>query len=369
MNRAHSGTARRRGPIPKREAVLGVAQWILLLPKIPTSPAYARVKIWRRLQAIGAVMIKNSVYVLPNREECVESFQWISRELAEVGGQASLCEGLFFDGVSDDEIERLFTEARNADYAELADEARKVAKQLRPRAGVGSLASLEAQISKLRKRLDEIIAIDFCHASGREATEGLVVALMNRLAAARSPSDRSSASLSPIEKPRGRTWVTRTGVHVDRIACAWLIRRFIDPEAKLKFVPAKGYAPQGGELRFDMYDAEFTHVGDRCTFEVLLERMSLDEAALRAIADIVHDIDLRDEKYGREETAGVRSRITGVCVLIGTIRRALLRGAPCSILCTPFFPYAVEVRRESQAHESLANDFIRCRNRDHPGGS
>ena len=286
------------------------------MPKIPSSPAYTRVKIWRRLQVLGAVMIKNSVYVLPNWEECVESFQWIAKELAEVGGQASLCEGSFFDGATDDEIVRLFIEARNADYAELAEEVRKLAKDLRPKRGVEeTLASLEARVGRLRKRLDEIVAIDFCHASGRESAEGLVISLVERLAAVRSPSASKSEPIAKMAKPQKRTWVTRTGVHVDRIASAWLIRRFIDPDATLKFVPPKGYVPESGELRFDMYDAEFTHDGDRCTFEVLLERMGIDDAALRAIGEIVHDIDLRDDKFGREETAGVRSSITGLCVV------------------------------------------------------
>jgi hypothetical protein len=109
--------------------------------------------------------------------------------------------------------------------------------------------------------------------------------------------------------------VTRTGVHVDRIASSWLIQRFIDPEARFKFVPAKGYAPKGGELRFDMFEAEFTHVGDRCTFEVLVERMGLRDPALAAIGEIIHDLDLRDDKFSREETAGVRSTIDGICTV------------------------------------------------------
>jgi hypothetical protein len=286
------------------------------MPKIPASPAYARVKVWRKLQALGAVMVKNSVYVLPNRDDCIESFQWLAQELGDLGGQASLCEGLFFDGVTDYEIERLFVEARDAEYAELADEARKLAQQLRPRRKVvDALPSFETQVAKLQKRLDEIVATDFCHASGREAAEGLVVSLVERLAAVRSPKHPRGSPLAALPRPQKRTWVTRTGVHIDRIASGWLIRRFIDTEATLKFVPAKGYVPESGELRFDMYDAEFTHHGDCCTFEVLLERMALGDPALRAIAEIVHDIDLRDEKYGREETAGVRSAITGLCVV------------------------------------------------------
>jgi hypothetical protein len=285
------------------------------MPKIPTSPAYARVKIWRRLQAIGAVMIKNSVYVLPNREECVEAFQWLTKELGELGGQASLCEGTFFDGVTDEEIERSFSEARDADYAELAEEARNVAKLFKPRRSANdNVAALETQVTKLRKRLDEVVAIDFFRAAGRESAEGLVISLTARLNAVRSPPSPKRGGSEATARPRNRTWVTRTGVHVDRIASAWLIRRFIDPEATFKFVAPKGYAPEAGELRFDMYEAEYTHDGDRCSFEVLLERLGVDDAALRPIAEIVHDIDLRDEKFGREETAGVRSGITGICV-------------------------------------------------------
>ena len=110
----------------------------------------------------------------------------------------------------------------------------------------------------------------------------------------------------------GRTWVTREGVHVDRIASAWLIRRFIDPDARFKFVPARGYVPRRGELRFDMFDAEYTHEGERCTFETLLARFGLRDRALAAIGAIVHDIDCKDERFGRPETAGVASLIRGI---------------------------------------------------------
>ena len=111
---------------------------------------------------------------------------------------------------------------------------------------------------------------------------------------------------------RGRTWVTRTGIHIDRMASAWLIRRFIDPSATFKFVPGKGYRPERGELRFDMFEAEFTHEGDKCTFEVLLDRCGLKDAALRAIGEIIHDIDLKDGKFGRTEVAGIRTLMEGI---------------------------------------------------------
>ncbi len=289
------------------------ARWILLLPSIPPADTSLRVKVWRQLQKVGAIALKNAVYVLPNRDDCVESFQWIARELSEVGGQSSLLEGHFFDGVSDEEIERRFIEARNADFKEVATEARALVKALQGKQLSGEkIDSLAARAEKLRQRFDEVGAIDFCHASGRESAEGLLTAVERAVSELRGGA--AAESLRPIARPVGATWVTRTGVHIDRVASAWLIRRFIDPKGTFKFVPPKGYVPEPGDLRFDMYDAEFTHVGDRCTFEVLLARMGLDDdSGLRAIAEIVHDIDLKDEKYARPETPGIQSAVTGIC--------------------------------------------------------
>lgn len=110
----------------------------------------------------------------------------------------------------------------------------------------------------------------------------------------------------------GRTWVTRQGVHVDRIASAWLIRRFIDKKARFKFVPTRGYKPRTGEVRFDMFEAEYTHVGDECSFQTLLRRFALRDRALRAIGEVVHDIDCKDDRFNRPETAGTAALIDGL---------------------------------------------------------
>jgi len=108
--------------------------------------------------------------------------------------------------------------------------------------------------------------------------------------------------------------VTRQNIHVDRIACSWLIRRFIDPEARFRFVPGKTYEPRDGELRFDMFDAEFTHEGDKCSFEVLLDRFGLRDPGLRVIAAIVHDIDLKDGKYRRPDADGVSRVLSAIAM-------------------------------------------------------
>jgi hypothetical protein len=126
------------------------------------------------------------------------------------------------------------------------------------------------------------------------------------------PRRTPEASTAPSAPPRGATWVTRQGVFIDRIASAWLIRRFIDPEARFRFVPAKGYKKRPDELRFDMYQGEFTHVGDRCTFETLLAHFHLDDSALTALGEIVHDIDCKDEKFGRAEAVGIQAVMRGI---------------------------------------------------------
>jgi hypothetical protein len=286
---------------------------MLLIHQIPPRPAYLRVKVGRHLQRIGAVAIKNSVYALPRNDETQEDFQWVLREVVKGGGDASIVEARFIDGLSDEQVLALFQSAREADYREVADQARQIAASLPKRGPPPENRRIEVanQIARLRQRLSELDAIDFFGAPGREIGEGLVSGMEARM----KPSVQSSESAKSAlrrEEYRGRTWVTRTGIKVDRMASAWLIRKFIDPQARFKFVPAKGYEPQKGELRFDMFEAEFTHEGDLCTFEVLLDRFGLGEPALRAIAEIVHDVDVKDAKYGREEAAGVGQVVAGI---------------------------------------------------------
>jgi hypothetical protein len=159
--------------------------------------------------------------------------------------------------------------------------------------------------------------------------------------ASESISDQRICATSFNRAPIGRTWVTRQGVHVDRIASTWLIRRFIDEKTAFKFVPAKGYI-QAGELRFDMFDAEFTHIGDRCTFEVLILAADLNDPALQAIAEIVHDIDLKDEKFSLEQTAGIAQLISGVCISHKDDFARIERGAA---LFDDLYAYFHKVRR------------------------
>jgi hypothetical protein len=296
-------------------------EWLLLIHQIPPKPGYLRVKIWRRLQRLGAVALKNSVYVLPKNAEAMEDFQWVRREIEAGGAEASICEATFLEGISNPQVELLFRAARDADYGEMA---RELTRALRTRGVDGE--QRRRRVERLRKRFDEVTAIDFFAAPGREAAEGLLVKAETTLLGEKKEESMETTKATEQSRPHARTWVTRSGIHVDRIASGWLIRRFIDPDGTFKFVPAKGYRTQPGELRFDMFEAEFTHEGDRCTFEVLLQRFGLDDRALQPIAEIVHDLDFKDDKFGREETPGIAQVLAGLYAAEEDDARRLAQG-------------------------------------------
>ena len=272
--------------------------WLLMIHQIPPKPDYFRVKIGRRLQRVGAVAVKSSVYALPDGDQTLEDFQWIRKEIVDGGGDATICRASLVDGLTDDQLRDAFREARNAEYAGIAAAA----------------GELPQEVSRLRKRFASVSAIDYFSAPGRAEAHA---AIERAEAAAASPESAvpALAAVGARNEPatyRGRTWVTRKGIFVDRMASAWLIRRFIDPDARFRFVDPDSHRATPGELRFDMFEGEFTHAGDRCTFETLLDRFSLDDPALRVIAELVHDIDLRDDKFAREEAAGLEVALTGI---------------------------------------------------------
>jgi hypothetical protein len=302
--------------------------WLLLIHQIPPRPAYLRTKVGRRLAQLGAVAVKNSVYVLPASAQALEDFQWIRREVVEGGGDGVVVEARFLEGLTDHEVEGLFRRARDADYGEVADELRALGRTIKRRKKIdhGLRVETGAALERARRRLAELAGIDFVAASGREVTDGRLREIERRLSPRGGGAARDVAPLDPAQH-RGRTWVTRKGIHVDRMASAWLIRRFIDPEARFRFVPGKTHEPVDGELRFDMSDAEFTHEGDRCSFEVLIERFGLAEAGLVPIAEIVHDIDLKDGKYGRADTEGVARVIAAIALGADSDEERLARGS------------------------------------------
>lgn len=279
-------------------------EWIALLHQLPTKPPYLRVKIWRRLQAIGAVAIKNAVHVLPKTPEHEATLQELLNEIVAGGGEAILIEARLLAGMNDADIQALFDGARDADYEEITQSARRLL-ETGPASG--------NEIARLQKRMNEVLALDYFGAQRRQDAE-VALAELDRQRYEHPDISRTEPLAQHPPDLKSKVWVTRSGVHVDRIACAWLIRRFVDPEAVFKFVDARSYLPGPDELRFDMAEAEFTHEEDRCSFETIMLRAGLsDDPALAAIGEIIHDLDIADGKFNRPETAGLGAILSGVC--------------------------------------------------------
>ena len=286
-------------------------EWLVLIHQIPPKPDYFRVKVRRRLQRIGAVALKNSVYVLPRRAETREDFEWLVREIRAEGGEATLCRGALLAGTSDEEVGPCSNPSGHPTTPRSREDARALAGRRPIRRGewTGCVAGWRrpsGSTSSTRR-------------AGRRRTAA------GRVASPATDGRRGSGGRRADR--RGATWVTRTGVKVDRISSAWLIRRFIDPAARFKFVPAKGYQPEPGELRFDMYQGEFTHEGDRCTFETLLARFGLGEPAPSGARRDRSRRGLKDEKFGRPEAPGIASLIDGLVVAYPDDAERLERGA------------------------------------------
>jgi hypothetical protein len=278
-------------------------RWLLLLHQIPPKPAYFRAKVSRRLAQVGALPVKNSAYLLPDSGDALEDLEWICQEITQQGGAAWLFRAETLAGMSSDQIEDSFRQLHAPEYEELIQQARELLQQEQPASGEALML-----YRKLSRRGEELKRIDFFDCTLRGDLEELMSEIEKKFYTA----GRGEARATVV--PSGRLWVTRKGVKVDRIGSAWLIRRFIDPEAAFRFVDPDNYAHTEGEIRFDMFEGEFTHEGDLCTFEVLLSANNLrSNAALVAVAEIVHDIDLKDERYQRAETAGLARMVHGLC--------------------------------------------------------
>jgi hypothetical protein len=263
--------------------------WLLLVFSLPSKNGSVRVDIWRKLKRFGALALPTSGYLLPNTTDNLERFEWLSAEVRKHKGQASVVQVQSFDDLPDERLVHLFTRERNKDYERLLRELK--AKRT------------ERQLSAVRRRLLEISAIDFFDSPLKRKVESALAALSGG-ATGRKGKNMKASQYST------RTWITRHRPGIDRCASAWLIQRFIDPKARFTF--GKSPEQQPDAIAFDMYgDAGFGHRGDHCTFETLCAEFSLRDPRLKDIAEIVHDADLHDEKFGRPEGAAIDRVLKG----------------------------------------------------------
>jgi len=300
-----------------------MAAWLLLIVSLPPHPSSLRVRAWRKLRALGAVALKNSVYLLPFTPENYEQFQWLTQEVQKDGGEATLLKVDRIENMKPADVIQLFQEARNRDYRQLGERYRRLLRGLERKAPGAGRAQREEELARLARELERLREIDFFEAPGYDEVKRLRETIEMRL---RPPSVSAASGpgyLSPDEL-KGRRWVTRPRPHVDRIASAWLIKRFIDPEAQFIFTPPEEFPPDA--IPFDALGADFGHQGEDCTFETLLKRFGLRDRRLAQLAEIVHEVDLRDQKFHREEARGIDLAIRAILAAVKDDDQVLAHG-------------------------------------------
>jgi hypothetical protein len=311
------------------------ATWLLLVHHLPSRPTRLRVRVWRQLQRLGAVAVKNSVYVLPCTDKTREDFTWLQQEIEAGGGEAIVFQSGAVAGTTDREIIAAFHRERDAAYARLANGlaglARRMARRRRGQPSSREREDFEREVGRMQTEFNVIEETDYFKAPRRAEAVAALGRCRGLLRAAPGRRDSSAPraggekGAKEAAKYQGRLWVTRPRPHIDRCASAWLIQRFIDRRPRFAFA-AEGIAPRGG-IPYDTSGAEFSHRGEDCTYETLMKQFCLDrDGALRAIGEIVHDVDLKDGKFGRPEAAGVNAVIRGLAERIRNDRE-LLRAA------------------------------------------
>jgi hypothetical protein len=275
-------------------------EWMAFSYSLPAkSGSSTRVTLWRQLRRLGAISPAGSLYLLPASEETVEVFQWMSGEVRQAGGNALVLRVSRFEGLSDEQVTELFNAARRAEYAELDEQAAKLEQGISADTGPRARDKTLEALARLRRRREEIARVDYFGCPTGQA----LAARLARIEAALSFGEEAPRAVAPAsrEQYRASRWVTRPRPHVDRLACAWLIRRFINPQAQIRYAATA----EPDEVAFDMAEGHFGHQGNLCTFETMLLAFGLADPALRSLAEIVHEIDLRDGRYLRPETAGI----------------------------------------------------------------
>jgi len=261
------------------------------------------------------VPLKSSAYLLPDSPDRYEQFQWLAQEIQRDGGDATLLRVDRIENMQEPDVVRQFQEARNHDYAALAERYRKLFKGRGPR--------LTEELARLAREMARITEIDFFEAPGRREVERAREAVEERIASGRG---RPAGTAPPLDLAalKGRRWVTRPRPHVDRIASAWLIKRFVDPAAEFVFAPPDQIPADA--IPFDMAGVEFGHHGEDCTFETLLRRTGLRDRKLAVLAEIVHEADIKDQKFAREEARGIDLALRALLSAIKDDYEALAQG-------------------------------------------
>lgn len=289
--------------------------WLILLYSLPASHAAERLSLWRQLKRLGAVSLKTSAYILPQRPEHEEALQWLAQKIRQDGGEASLLKSAQVETLSTQSVKDLFQDARRTDYEEILTAAAALKGPRKNRAA----GRLDAKVQKLRRQYLAVRRIDFFACPAAEQVRAALDELLPKTARA---ARKAPARAADYQK---RVWQTRPRPELDRMASAWLIRRFIDPKATFAFGAER--LPRRGTVTFDMVDADFGHEGDDCTFETLVRRFSLKKPGLAVIAEIIHAADIEDGRFPRAEGLGLLAVLRGWAALGVPDEEILRRGS------------------------------------------
>jgi len=301
-------------------------RWLVLLTTLPPTPTRHRVGVWRKLQRMGAVRLRGSAWVLPETAETTELFQWLLQEIESFRGEATLLHVDRIGNLTVEQVAALFHKARGLDYQAAAQGCREILAQVdRYRESHhGSVVQLRGKLEGLKRELDRIQSIDYLKAPAGARARELWETTAKRLRGLEARPRASTGGRRGSLPPRGSTWVTRPRPHIDRIASAWLIRRFYDAQAQFAFADAADAARKG--VPFDVLGAEFGHHGEDCTFETLVKRFGIKDRRIRVMAEIVHEADLRDGKFTRHEATGVDLAIKGLAEATDDDQELLAQG-------------------------------------------
>jgi len=301
-------------------------RWLTILTTLPPTPTRHRVGVWRKLQRMGAVRLRGSAWILPETPETTELFQWLVQEIQSFRGEATLLHVDRVGNMTPEEVTALFHTARGLEYQAIVRSCREVLAQLdRHRADHrGSLVKLRGKLDGLKRELDRVLSIDYLKAPVGPRARAVWETAAKRLRAVETRPRAAGGGRRASLPPRGSTWVTRPRPHIDRIASAWLIRRFHDPDAKFAFADAADAGKKG--VPFDVLGADFGHHGEDCTFETLVKRFGIKDRRVTLLAEIVHEADLHDGKFTRNESTGVDLAIKGLAEAMPDDHELLERG-------------------------------------------
>lgn len=290
------------------------SNWLFFSFTLPAKNQTARMRVWRRLNSLGAVIIKGALYALPAQPDLHEQLTWLAKEVEELGGEALFMETGPPANMTSTDLSACFTQARDADWQAIEQDLLPLLDQTR-QPGFDADA-LESARRKLAKRADVLQAIDY-FPGGRSPRVAALLAELAALLAGGGPDAPICPAIPKLAASDylGKIWLTRQRPYIDRLASFWLVRRFIDPNARIEFVPADAQpAARADAVRFDMAEAEFTHVGPLTTFEVLCASFSLEANVPARLREVIRAIDLTDIEAGPSEAQGVKQVLDGMLI-------------------------------------------------------